>query len=271
MASLAQQVLVRPGSTAKLARRDPADLLGLPDGKRRGRLRAERASARVAELQEPLYAQGTRSLLIVLQGIDASGKDGTTRRLLTGVNPQGTEVHSFKAPTSDELRHDFLWRIHKVAPPRGVIGVFNRSHYEDVVTTQQLGLIDAREAERRCRAINEFERHLVDQGTTVLKLFLHISKDEQRARLQERIDTPQKHWKMELGDLETRKHFDEIHRLYDKAISATSTEYAPWHVIPADRKWVRDVVVGELVVDALERIGPRFPPEKPELAGIVVA
>jgi PPK2 family polyphosphate:nucleotide phosphotransferase len=270
MASLLQQVLVRPGSTAKLARRDPADLLGLPDGKRRGRARAERTTPRLAELQEMLWAEHSRSLLIVLQGFDASGKDGALRRLLTGVNPQGTQVHSFKAPTSVELDHDFLWRIHQVLPPRGAIGVFNRSHYEDVVTTQQLGLINAREAERRCRAINEFERHLTDQGTTILKFFLHISKEEQRIRLQERLDDPHKHWKMDLHDLETRKHFDDLGRLYDKAISATSTEYAPWHVVPADRKWVRDIVVGELAIETLERMNPQYPPPNPDFAGIVV-
>lgn len=270
MASLLQQVLVRPGATAKLSRRDPADLLGLPDGKRRGRARAERCTARIAELQETLWAEGKRSLLIVLQGLDASGKDGATRRLLTGVNPQGAQVTSFKAPTSEEAAHDFLWRIHRATPPRGSIGVFNRSHYEDVVTTQQLGLIDGREAERRCRAINEFERHLTDQGTTVLKVFLHLSKEEQRIRLQERIDDPHKHWKMDLRDLETRTHFDELYRLYDKAIAATSTKYAPWHVVPADRKWVRDIVVGELVVQALEGMKLAFPPPNPDLAGVVV-
>lgn len=270
MAHLVQQVLVRPGSTAKLARRDPGDLVGIPDAKRRGRARAEKSTARLAELQELLWAEGKRSLLIVLQGLDASGKDGATRQLLTGVNPQGTEVHAFKAPTSTELRHDFLWRIHQVVPPRGVIGVFNRSHYEDVVTVQQLGLIDAREAERRCRAINEFERHLVDQGTVILKCFLHISKEEQRVRLQERLDDPTKQWKMDLHDLETRAHFDDLNRLYDKAISATSTEYAPWYVVPADRKWVRDVVLGELAVAALERINPTFPPPNPDFTGVIV-
>lgn len=270
MASLLQQVLVRPGTTTKLARRDPADLLGLADGKRRGRARADRATARIAELQELLWAQGTHSVLLVLQGLDASGKDGATRRVLTGVNPQGAHVTSFKAPTHHELARDFLWRLHQVVPPRGSIGVFNRSHYEDVVTVQQLGLIDAREAERRCRAINEFERHLTDQGTKIVKVFLHLSKEEQRVRLQERIDDPTKHWKMDLRDLETRQHFDELYRLYDRAIAATSTEYAPWYVVPADRKWVRDIVVGELVVDALEQINPQFPPPSPELAGVVV-
>lgn len=270
MSSLGQQVIVRPGSPARLARRDPADLLGLSDGKRRGRARAERAVGAIAELQERLWAENRRSVLVVLQGLDASGKDGATRRLLTGINPQGTEVHSFKAPTANELDHDFLWRIHAVTPPRGTIGVLNRSHYEDVVTTEALGLIDGREARRRCRAINDFERHLVEQGTTIIKCFLHISKDEQRLRLQERIDQPDKHWKMDLADLETRKRWDTLQHLYDRAIAATSTDYAPWHVIPADRKWLRDVVITELVLATLKEMDPAVPPPKPELSGVVV-
>lgn len=270
MSTLGQQVIVRPGSPARLAHRDPADLLGLADGKRRGRARADRTVAAIAELQELLWAEGKRAVLVVLQGLDASGKDGATRRLLTGVNPQGTQVHSFKAPTSTELDHDFLWRIHAVTPPRGTIGIFNRSHYEDVVTTQSLGLIDAKEARRRIHAINEYERHLTEQGTKIIKCFLQISKEEQRVRLQERIDQPDKHWKMDLADLETRKHWDELQHLYDKAIGATSTEHAPWHVIPADRKWLRDVVVTDLVLNAMREMDPQVPPPRPEFDGVVV-
>lgn len=270
MASITPQVRVAPGSPAHLLRRDPADLLGVGDGKRRGRLRALRNTARIAELQELLWAEGRQSLLVVFQGVDASGKDGATRQLLTGVNPQGTQVTSFKAPSGEELRHDFLWRVHAKLPPRGMIGVFNRSHYEDVVTTQSLGLIDAKEAKRRDHAINAFERHLVEQGTTVLKVFLHLSKEEQRVRLQERIDLPEKHWKMDLRDLDTRARWDDLHVLYDRAIGATSTDHAPWHIVPADRKWVRDVAVGELVVNALERMNPALPPPNPELEGVVV-
>jgi PPK2 family polyphosphate:nucleotide phosphotransferase len=270
MASITQQVRVAPGSTARLSRRDPADLLGLPDGKRRGRVRAAKATEQIATLQQTLWAEHEQSLLVVLQGLDASGKDGASRHLLTGVNPQGTQVTSFKAPTDEELRHDFLWRIHAKTPGRGVIAVFNRSHYEDVVTTQALGLIDANEASRRTRAINEFEQHLVEQGTTIVKLFLHISKEEQRQRLQERIDRPEKQWKMELSDLETRNHWDQYHELYERTISATSTDHAPWHIVPADHKWVRDIVVGELVVRALNRMDPKTPPPNPELNGIVV-
>ncbi|MDO9355953.1 MAG: hypothetical protein Q7T55_19805 [Solirubrobacteraceae bacterium] len=270
MASITQQVRVAPGSTARLSRRDPDDRLGLPDGKRRGRLRAAKSTARIAELQEILYAEGKQSLLLVLQGLDASGKDGVARHLLTGINPQGTRITSFKAPTAAELEHDFLWRIHAALPPRGVIGVFNRSHYEDVVTVQNLGLIDAKEASRRTRAINEFEQHLVEQGTHLVKVFLHISKEEQRQRLQERIDLPEKHWKMELGDLETRKQWDALHELYDHALTATSTEHAPWHVVPADHKWLRDVVIGELIEKELTRMNPQIPPPKPELKGITV-
>ncbi len=270
MASITQQVRVAPGTTARLAKRDPASLLGLPDGKRRGRLRAAKATARIAELQELLWAEGKQSLLLVLQGLDASGKDGVTRHLLTGINPQGTQVTSWKAPSLEELSHDFLWRIHAKTPARGMIGVFNRSHYEDVVTTQSLGLIDAKEASRRTRAINEFEQHLVEQGTGIVKVFLHLSKEAQRVRLQERIDLPEKHWKMDLGDLETRAHWDQLHELYDRTLSATSTEHAPWHVVPADRKWLRDVVIGELVVRELERMNPKMPPPNPDFDGITV-
>ena len=270
MTSVAQQVLVAPGTTARLSRRDPSTLLEIADQKRRGRARAAKATERIAALQELLWAEGRQSLLVIFQGLDASGKDGATRHLLTGVNPQGTQVTSFKAPTHDELAHDFLWRIHAKLPPRGTIGVFNRSHYEDVVTTQSLGLIDGREAIRRTRAINEFEQHLVEQGTTLVKVFLHISKEEQRQRLQERIDLPEKHWKMELADLDTRAHWDQLHTLYDRTISATSTEFAPWHVVPADRKWLRDIVVGELVVRALTRMAPKLPAPNPAFEGIIV-
>jgi PPK2 family polyphosphate:nucleotide phosphotransferase len=270
MASISQQVLVAPGSSARLGKRAPDDLLGVKLNKKAGQATAAKSTARIAELQELLYAEGKQSLLVLFQGMDASGKDGATRVLLTGVNPAGVKVHSFKAPTSTELSHDFLWRIHQVAPPKGTIGVFNRSQYEDVVTTHVLGLIDAKEARRRTIAINEFEAHLTQQGTTIVKVFLHLSKEEQRARLQERIDRPEKHWKMELGDLETRKKWEEYQRLYDEAIAATSTKLAPWHVVPADRKWLRDVAIGELVVSALERMNPQIPGPKPELNGLVV-
>lgn len=270
MPLISHRVRVTPGSTARLAKRDPDDLLGAADGKRRGRLRADRSTDRIAELQELLWAEGRQSLLVVLQGMDASGKDGATRRLLTGVNPQGCSVTSFKAPSSTEFDHDYLWRIHQACPARGAIAIFNRSHYEDVVTTQVLGMIDAKEASRRMGEINEFEHHLTSQGTTIVKIFLNLSKDEQRRRLQERIDRPEKHWKMDLQDLETRRHWDDYQRLYDRAIGATSTDHAPWHVVPADRKWLRDVAVSELVVEALERMNPAFPPPRPELSGIVV-
>ncbi|MDQ8046665.1 MAG: hypothetical protein REI11_18820 [Patulibacter sp.] len=270
MASITQQVRVAPGTTARLSRRNPADLLGLPDGKRRGRARAAKATEQIAARQELLWAEGKQSLLIVLQGLDASGKDGVSRHLLTGVNPQGTEITSFKAPSEHELAHDFLWRTHARTPARGMIGVFNRSHYEDIVTTQVLGLIDPTEASRRTRAVNEFEQHLVEQGTTVLKFFLHLSKEEQRQRLQDRIDRPEKRWKIEPSDLETRNHWDQYLELYDRTISATSTDHAPWHVIPADHKWLRDVAIGEIVVRALTKMDPRTPPGDPALDGVVV-
>lgn len=268
--SFAAQVRVPPGSPAHLKRRDPSDTLGITGGKTLGRARAARAAKKVADLQPALWAEGKQSLLVVLQGIDASGKDGATRGILTGVNPQGTQVTSFKAPTPEELRHDFLWRISAKLPEHGVIGVFNRSHYEDVVTTQSLGLIDSKEARRRVHAINAWERHLVEQGTTIVKAFLHISKEEQRERLQARIDEPAKNWKMELSDLETRKRWDDIHRFYDQVIGETSTDHAPWHIIPSDRKWLRDVVLGEIVGSALDHMAPKTPPPNPELKGVIV-
>jgi PPK2 family polyphosphate:nucleotide phosphotransferase len=267
---LIKAVRVQPGSAPDLDQRDPGADLGLASGKSEGRALAAKATEQISALQERLWAEGQHSVLLVLQGMDASGKDGVTRHLLSGINPQGCEVTSFKSPTPVELAHDFLWRIHARTPRRGMIGVFNRSQYEDVVTTQVLGLIDADEAAERSKAVNAFEQRLVDQGTSVVKVFLHLSKEEQRERLQERIDTPEKNWKMELGDLETRKHWAQYQQLYEGAITATSTNDAPWHVVPADRKWVRDLVIGALLLDALERIDPQFPPPNPELQGLQV-
>jgi PPK2 family polyphosphate:nucleotide phosphotransferase len=202
--------------------------------------------------------------------MDASGKDGTIRRVLTGLNPQGCEVVNFKVPTTRDLAHDYLWRVHERCPPRGILGVMNRSHYEDVVTAKLIGVVDDEQCELRHRHIREFERMLHDEGTTVVKVFLHISKDEQRARLQARIDDPTKNWKFQASDLETRRRWDEYQRCYDDVIGATSTEWAPWHVVPGDHKWVRDVAVAALLVDVFERLDPRIPEPEQDLRGIVV-
>jgi len=232
--------------------------LGLP-----GKEAASRELASLLEelssLQERLYAEGRRSVLLVLQGLDASGKDGTIRAVFRGVNPQGCSVTSFKAPTPVELAHDFLWRIHAHAPARGMIGIFNRSHYEDVVTVRVLGLAPEEVWRRRPQRIVEFEQLLAEEGTTVLKCFLHVSADEQRERFAERVSDPTKRWKHNPKDEQTSRRFGEFTAAYEDALTATSTQEAPWFVIPADRNWVRNLAVATVLVHALRRLDPRFP------------
>jgi PPK2 family polyphosphate:nucleotide phosphotransferase len=225
---------------------------------------------RLAVLQNHLWGEHRRSVLLVLQGLDASGKDGTIRHVFSGVNPQGCRVTSFKPPNDVEAAHDFLWRVHHVCPRDGEIGIFNRSHYEDVVTTFVLGLIDDKERRRRLRMVRDFEHLLVSQGTTIVKVFLHISKDVQRDRLQARVDDPEKRWKFNPADLEARAQWDAYQDAYAKAIEATSTDEAPWYVVPADYKWVRNYAVSTLMVEVLEELKPRLPPEPPGVVGIVI-
>ena len=210
-------------------------------------------------LQERLYAEGKHSLLIILQALDTGGKDGTIRHVMRGVNPQGCNVTSFKPPTPEERSHDFLWRIHKAVPAKGLIGIFNRSHYEDVLVTRVHGDVTAKEAKARYREINRFERELVENGTTILKFYLAISKDEQRRRLQARVDDPQKRWKFSPADLAERRHWDAYMKVYAEACSATSTKHAPWHVIPANRKWYRNYLVAKIVAATLKKMNPKFP------------
>jgi PPK2 family polyphosphate:nucleotide phosphotransferase len=204
-------------------------------------------------------------VLLILQGMDASGKDGTIRKVFTGVNPQGVRVVSFKAPSALELAHDFLWRVHHVVPQRGEIGIFNRSHYEDVVAARVIGAIDDATRKRRYDDIVAFERMLHHEGTTLVKVFLHISKEEQRERLEARLQNPDKRWKFNVDDLDTRKHWDEYQHLYEAAIEATSTKHAPWFVVPADRKWVRDVVIARLLVATLQDLDPQYPAPSEDL------
>ncbi|MGQ0824314.1 MAG: PPK2 family polyphosphate kinase [Actinomycetota bacterium] len=258
-----------PGHSADLAQRDTAARLGYPDKTAAARVLDQRVE-RLAVLQNRLWAEHTRSVLLVLQGVDASGKDGTIRRVFTGLNPQGCRVVSFKAPNTAELDRDYLWRIHKVVPRRGEIGIFNRSQYEDVVTAAMRGVVDDAGVDRRYQHIREFERVLVDEGTACVKVFLHISKDEQRTRFEARLADPEKRWKFRRDDLDTRRRWDEYMTRYDAAISATSTEWAPWHVVPADHKGVTATAVAGLLVEALQRLDPHVPPADPELDDIVV-
>src|SRR5450631_4135730 len=248
---------------------DPADRLGLRD-KLTTAPKSQAHVDRLAVLQNHLWGEHRRSLLLVLQGLDAAGKDGTIRHVFTGVNPQGCRVTSFKPPNDVEAAHDFLWRVHHVCPIAGEIGIFNRSHYEDVVTTLVIGLIDDKERRRRLRLVRDFEHILASQGTAIIKVFLHLSKEQQRIRLQARIDNPEKRWKFNPADLATREHWDAYQEAYSKAIVATSTDEAPWYVVPADHKWVRNYAVSSLVVEVLEEMKPTLPPDPPGVAGTVV-
>ena len=214
---------------------------------------------RLAELQENLYAEHQRSLLLVFQAMDTGGKDGAIGNLLTGVNPAGVQVAAFKAPSPIELAHDFLWRIHLKTPARGRIGVFNRSHYEDVLVTRVHGLIDKKTAHQRFGDINNFEQLLTRNGTRILKFFLHISKKEQAERLQARLDDPAKRWKYEPGDLKERAHWNDYQDVYSDALAHCSTDDAPWFVVPADHKWTRDLAITEIVVATLENMDPQPP------------
>ncbi|WP_322031528.1 PPK2 family polyphosphate kinase [Paraburkholderia sp. J76] len=221
-------------------------------------------------LQERLHAQRHQRVLLVLQGMDTSGKDGTIRGVFREVDPLGLRIVPFSAPTPREAARDFLWRVHLQVPAAGELAIFNRSHYEDVLVPRVTGQIDSAECERRYRQIRDFEALLAQSGTSIIKCMLHISKDEQRSRLQARIDDPTKHWKFDVSDVEARKHWDAYQASYQDALPATSTEYAPWFVIPADSKSHRNVMVGELLLRLMESMKLEFPPAKAELKGLKI-
>lgn len=221
--------------------------------------RCEQRQSKLAALQERLYAEGKQSLLIVLQARDAGGKDGTVKHVLFGLNPQGVVVTSFKAPTPLELAHDFLWRVHPHTPAAGMMAVFNRSHYEDVLVTRVHGLIGEKETEARYEHIRAFEALLGSRGTRIVKLYLHVSKDEQKERLQERLDDPEKTWKFNVADLKERDLWDDYTLAYQDAMRATSSKKAPWYVIPADHKWFRNDLIGQILQETLEDMDPQFP------------
>jgi PPK2 family polyphosphate:nucleotide phosphotransferase len=263
-----EHLRVEPGAAARLAERDPGETLGVDKPAAKELLRELHPS--LGELQHRLYAEGSRSLLLVLQGLDASGKDGVIRSVFTGISPQGCRVVSFKVPTTTELAHDYLWRVHAQLPARGELVIFNRSHYEDVVAVRMWNLAPEQVWRRRPGHIREWERMLTDEGTTIVKVFLNVSKEEQRVRLQERIDDPNKRWKFNRDDLEARRRFDDYVTAYDEALTETSTEWAPWHVVPADRNWVKALAVAQLLVDTLERMNPQIPQAEPGIAGVVV-
>jgi PPK2 family polyphosphate:nucleotide phosphotransferase len=263
------KIRIAPGTKPRIAARDPRDDLGLKD-KGSAYARLDGLRVELERLQQRLYAEGRHSVLLVLQGLDAAGKDGLVRKVFEGLNPQSCRVASFKAPTSSELAHDYLWRVHAVLPARGEIGIFNRSHYEDIIAVRMLELVPAKVWQRRPRHIVEWERMLVDEGTTIVKVFLNVSKDEQRVRLQERIDDPEKRWKFRKSDLDVRARFDEYIAAYEEVIEQTSSKHAPWFVVPADHNWVKAAAVAELLVDALEQIDPQLPEAEAGLGGLVI-
>ncbi|MCJ2097025.1 polyphosphate kinase 2 family protein [Methylobacterium sp. J-072] len=261
-------VTVEPGTRIDLAAVDCDADGGLDKVWAKEALAQERD--RISALQEQLYAERARSLLLVFQAIDTGGKDGTIRSVLKGVNPQGCAVASFKVPSSEELDHDFLWRYHARVPGRGMIGVFNRSHYEDVLVVRVKGLVPDKVWQGRYRLINDFERLLTESGTVVIKFFLHISKGEQKKRLEARIADPEKNWKFDPADLVERKSWDAYQQAFADALSQCSTPQAPWLVVPANHKWFRNYVIARTIADTLEAMDPRFPKAKKGIAELKI-
>jgi PPK2 family polyphosphate:nucleotide phosphotransferase len=261
---------VKPATQVDLGKWDANDKGSFAGGKAEGREELERLNRELEELQELLYAEQKHKVLIVLQAMDTGGKDGTIRHVFEGVNPQGVRVASFKQPTPEELAHDYLWRVHKHTPGKGEIVIFNRSHYEDVLVVRVHSLVPEEVWSKRYEHIAAFERLLADEGTTILKFFLNIDLDEQKERLQARLDQPHKHWKFDPGDLKERKLWPQYIEAYEDAIGRTSTKWAPWYIVPANRKWYRNLVIGSAIVEALRSLDMRYPEPDFDPDGIVI-
>ncbi len=257
---------VAPGSKVDLSDWKTDENEGL--NKDLGQEVTEGLNARLEHAQELLWAEDKHKVLLVLQATDTGGKDGTIRHVFDGVNPQGVRVASFKKPTDDELAHDYLWRVHRHAPSTGEMVIFNRSHYEDVLVVRVHGWVSEKTVKQRFRHIREFERMLADEGTTIAKFYLHISKGEQKERLQSRLDEPEKNWKFATGDLEERKLWNDYQDAFADMLGETSTDYAPWYVIPADRKWFRNLLISRIVCDALDDLDMAYPPPEDGLDAI---
>jgi PPK2 family polyphosphate:nucleotide phosphotransferase len=266
------QYRIKPGAKVDLSKFDPDDKSGWEGGKKAAEKEVAALCLRMDQLQEALFAECKHRLLVVLQAMDTGGKDGVIRAVFGDVNPQGCRVAPFKVPTPLELAHDYLWRVHKQTPARGEIVIFNRSHYEDVLVVRVHNLVPKQVWQRRYAQINAWERTLAEEGTTILKFFLYISKDEQKTRLEERRDTPSKQWKFSLGDLKERALWSDYMAAYETVLSRTSTRWAPWYVVPANRNWYRNLVVARTVVAALEELNPQYPkpPADLDLAQVVV-
>ncbi len=265
-----KQYLVKPAKKVNLSKWDPNDTGDFKGGKEEGLAKLEKLNGKLETLQELMFAEHKHKVLVVLQAMDTGGKDGTIRRVFDRVNPAGVRVASFKAPTEEELDHDYLWRVHKQVPGKGELVVFNRSHYEDVLVVRVHNYVPPEVWGKRFDQINEFERNLAENGTTILKFYLHIDLDEQKERLQARLDDPTKHWKFRLGDLEERKLWPDYMKAFEDVLSKTSTEYAPWYIIPANRKWFRDLVISSVLVDTLEGLNMKYPESEENLDGVVI-
>ncbi|MDG6914940.1 MAG: polyphosphate kinase 2 family protein [Nitrososphaerota archaeon] len=259
---------VKEGEEVRLGRWPPGESRGIrePEALEESR----KLTARLEKLQEKLYAEHRHKVLVILQAMDTGGKDGTIKKVFEGVNPQGVRVEHFRTPTPEESDHDFLWRVHEVAPASGEMVIFNRSHYEGVLIERVHGLVPRKTWERRYKEIRHFERLLHDDHTLVLKFFLHIDKAEQKRRLEERLTDPSKQWKFSSSDLQERKHWADYMKAYRDALEKTSTDSAPWYVIPANKKWFRDYLVSRIVVDSLEALGMEYPPPSVDLRAVKI-
>lgn len=261
---------VKPKDKINLKDWDPNDVGQYKGEKDGGQEKLEELNKELEELQELLYAEGKHKVLVVLQGMDTSGKDGVIRHVFEGVNPQGVRVASFKVPTEEELSRDYLWRVHKQVPGKGEIVIFNRSHYEDVLVVRVHKLTPEEVWKKRYDQIVEFEQLLVQEGTIILKFFLHIDLDEQKERLEARIDDPTKQWKFKVGDLKERALWPEYTAAYEDVLNKTSTENAPWYIVPANKKWYRNLVIASVLVDALKKLDMHYPPSEDDLSQVVI-
>jgi PPK2 family polyphosphate:nucleotide phosphotransferase len=261
---------VKSGEKIKFKNYDPEDTSQFTDGKQAGLDRLAELTKKLDVLQEVLYAERKHKVLVVLQARDAAGKDGTIRSVFSGVNPQGVHIESFKVPTEMELDHDYLWRTHQQVPGKGELVVFNRSHYEDVLVVRVHNLVTRDECSRRYAQINNFEQMLAEEGTTIIKFYLNMSKDAQKQRLQDRLDDPTKNWKFNPGDLKERALWDEYDSAYEDVFSETSTSWAPWYIIPADHNWYRNLCVATILVKTLEDLKMNYPAPTTDLSKIVI-
>lgn len=261
---------IQPGESVDLSKWDPNDKSAFQLNKKDGKKLLLELNDELETLQELLYAEGKHKVLIVLQAMDTGGKDGTIRHVFEGVNPQGVKVASFKAPSKEELAHDYLWRIHQHTPKKGQIAIFNRSHYEDVLVVRVHNLVPKEIWSRRYEHIRAFEKMLTDEGATILKFYLHINLEEQKERLQARLDEPTKNWKFSKADLEERKYWEQYTKAFEEALEKTSTETAPWYVIPANRKWYRNLVISSIIIEKLKELDMTYPESEDGLGKIII-